>query len=58
MLRKLTGENQVREEECWMKTPLDHLQAKGKDNGLFAYLKEVEEILIPIMSRPDSRGIH
>ncbi len=58
VLNKLTGENQMREEECWMKTSLDQLQAKGKSNGLLAYLQEVEKILVPIMSRPDGRGIH
>ncbi len=57
VLKKLTGENQTREEECWTKTPLKRLRASGVTNGLADYLREVEEILVPIIVRPEGRGV-
>lgn len=56
VLTKLTKSDFQREEECWTKTPLDKLRANGETNGLSAYLKEVEDILVPLVIRPEGRG--
>jgi len=49
VLRKLTQGNFSREEECWTQTPLEHLKSKGQFNGLTEYLKQVEEVLVPMV---------
>jgi len=51
VLQKLTQGSAVREEGCWTRTPLDQLKSKGQSNGLADYLKQVEEVLVPMVQR-------
>ena len=51
VLRKLTQGSAVREEECWTQAPLERLKTKGQSNGLADYLKQVEEVLVPLVQR-------
>lgn len=56
VLSKLTRQNYSREEECWKSTPLNFLRSSGDTNGLANYLSEVEDILVPLLVRPEDRG--
>ena len=38
-----------REQQCWEETSLKHLREKGDRTGLTAYIKEIQERLIPII---------
>jgi hypothetical protein len=49
VVEKLTGGRMEREKQCWEETPLEYLREKGVDTGLTAYIKEIEERLIPII---------
>ena len=49
VVEKLTGGRMEREQQCWEETPLEYLREKGVDTGLTAYIKEIEERLIPII---------
>src|SRR4028118_2424855 len=49
VVERLTGGRMEREQQCWEETPLEYLREKGVDTGLTAYIKEIEERLIPII---------
>ncbi len=46
VLAKLTGNDLDRERTCWRDTPLESLRARGRGNGLAAFLQEVEDHLV------------
>ena len=50
VLERLTGGQEEREARCWTEPALDHLGERGQDNGLAAFLGEVEEHLVPVLS--------
>ncbi|WP_242515140.1 hypothetical protein [Sorangium cellulosum] len=50
ILERLTGGEVDREARCWTEPDLDHLRQRGRDNGLAAFLSEVEERLAPALS--------
>lgn len=50
-VKHLTGGDRDRERRCWRDTPLDDLEKRGQGSGLAAYLKEVETILLPLLTR-------
>jgi len=56
VLNKLTQSNYAREEICWMETSLNKLRNRVENNGLSAFLNEVQVLLMPLMIRPDARG--
>jgi hypothetical protein len=45
VLRQLSGTDPERERFCWNNTPIDRLRQRGGDNGLAAYLNEVQKLL-------------
>jgi len=49
VVEKLTGGRMEREQQCWEETSLKHLREKGDRTGLTAYIKEIQERLIPII---------
>jgi len=49
VVEKLTGGRMEREQQCWEETSLEYLREKGDRTGLTAYIKEIEERLIPII---------
>jgi hypothetical protein len=49
VVEKLTGGRMEREQQCWEETSREYLREKGVDTGLTAYIKEIEERLIPII---------
>jgi hypothetical protein len=49
VVEKLTGGRMEREQQCWEETDLEHLRKNGVHTGLTAYIKEIEERLIPII---------
>jgi hypothetical protein len=49
VLQKLTQGSSDREEQCWTDTPLEQLRAKGELNGLADYLRQIEEVLVPMV---------
>lgn len=51
VLRQLTGDDRGREEQCWKETPLDTLRARGELTGLRDYLEELEQHLVPLITR-------
>jgi hypothetical protein len=51
VLEELTGDDRLREQQCWEETRLELLQQRGSNTGLAAYLKEIEQRLIPIFSQ-------
>jgi hypothetical protein len=50
VLERLTHRDTERERQCWEKTPLDHLRRQGSHTGLSAYLEEIEQRLVPLVS--------
>jgi hypothetical protein len=52
VLRKLTGGDDEREEQCWTQAPLERLRARGVDSGLVAFLEEVKEHLVEPLHVP------
>jgi hypothetical protein len=50
ILDHLTAANAAREAPCWQDTPLDHLRERGQSNGLAAYLAEIDEHIVPLLS--------
>jgi hypothetical protein len=48
-LRALSGDDRGREGRCWQECALDVLRARGGENGLGAYLREVRERLAPLI---------
>ena len=55
VLRALTDGNWDREAECWRDTPLEILKKRGQNNGLAAYLEEVDSLIVTLFS---GRGAH
>lgn len=53
VVRKLTGGDIIREQQCWEETDLEILRVRGANTGLREYLKEVEQRLISILDRAD-----
>ncbi len=49
VVEKLTGGRMEREQQCWEETPLEYLREKGVHTGLTAYIKDIEDRLIPII---------
>lgn len=49
-LRELTRDDGDRERRCLEETPLDVLEQRGQENGLTAFLAEVRERLVPILT--------
>ncbi len=49
-LERLTGSDPAREQQCWETTSLEILHQRGKLTGLTAYLKEVEQWLMPMIT--------
>jgi hypothetical protein len=50
VVEKLTGGRMEREQQCWEETSLKLLRERGVHTGLTAYIHEIEERLIPIIS--------
>ena len=53
VVRKLTGGDIIRKQQCWEETDLEILRSRGSNTGLTNYLNEVEERLISILDRAD-----
>jgi hypothetical protein len=51
VLRVLTADDRDREARCWTHAPLDVLRARGEPTGLRAYLLEIEQLLVPLVTR-------
>ena len=49
VLDRLTGGDYSREERCWKETTLDVLRERGEHTYLTRYLKEVEDLLLPLI---------
>jgi hypothetical protein len=47
---KLIGRDRERERECWQATALSVLAERGAENGLRAYLDEVRNLLVPLIT--------
>ncbi|WP_437729954.1 hypothetical protein [Sorangium sp. So ce1335] len=50
VLDLLTGGENEREARCWTEPPLARLRERGRDNGLAAFLSEVEDRLVPALA--------
>jgi hypothetical protein len=50
ILDHLTAGNTAREAPCWQASPLDLLRKRGQSNGLAAYLAEIDEHIVPLLS--------
>lgn len=50
VLAALTGGRAAREESCWMECRLEVLEARGGENGLAAYVREIRERLVPLFT--------
>lgn len=48
--KELIRQDLDRERECWQVTTLSMLKERGADNGLRAYLKEVADRLVPLIT--------
>ncbi len=53
VVKKLTGGDIIREQQCWEETDLEILRVRGSNTGLTDYLKEVEKRLTFILDRAD-----
>lgn len=51
VVKKLTGGDGIREQQCWEETDLEILRSRGNNTGLTDYLNEIEQRLISIFSR-------
>lgn len=49
VVKSLTDDNRLREQQCWEETPLELLRQRGGNTGLTDYLNEIEERLAPII---------
>ncbi|WP_438031540.1 hypothetical protein [Sorangium sp. So ce204] len=56
VLDRLTGGEHEREARCWTEPDLGHLRQRGSDNGLAAFLSEVEARLVPVFSDAALKG--
>jgi len=52
VLGRLTQDQWEREEACWVQTPLDILRQLGGPSGLTAFLAEVKDRLVPLLTQP------
>lgn len=52
VLNELTNGDKLREQQCWEETCLDLLRERGICTGLTAYLQEIEQLLVPILTDP------
>jgi hypothetical protein len=52
VVKKLTGGDISREQQCWEETDLEILRSRGTKTGLTDYLAEIEQRLIPIINNP------
>ena len=50
VLGRLTRNSREREEACWAATPLATLRERGEASGLTAFLREVEQRLVPLFT--------
>jgi hypothetical protein len=50
VLNELTNHDKNRERDCWEQTPLPTLRQNGPHTGLAAYLDEVRDRLLPLLS--------
>jgi hypothetical protein len=50
VLNELTNHDKNRERDCWEQTPLPTLRQNGEHTGLTAYLDEVRNRLLPLLS--------
>lgn len=50
VLDRLTAGEITREVACWQETSLDRLRQRGQHNGLAAYLAEIDEHLVPLLT--------
>jgi hypothetical protein len=50
VLAALVGNDRERQRKCWMTTSLDVLGARGRENGLKDYLKEIDDHLVPLIT--------
>ncbi|MGC1378542.1 MAG: hypothetical protein WA821_20085 [Anaerolineales bacterium] len=50
ILETLTGGDPLREEACWLETPLATLQEHGQETGLADYIQEVHNHLLPVLT--------
>lgn len=50
VLGELTEQSGERQRSCWSDTPLATLRSRGGSNGLAAYLDEIEQHLLPLLS--------
>lgn len=53
VVKKLTGGDIIREQQCWEETDLEILRVRGANTGLREYLNEIEKRLISIFDRSD-----
>ncbi|HBH54591.1 MAG TPA: hypothetical protein DDY91_22130 [Planctomycetaceae bacterium] len=51
VLSFLTDGDRLRETSCWMTADLEILRKRGASNGLLAYLNELQERLVPLISK-------
>ncbi len=49
IVKRLTGGDWDREKACWEITPLELLEERGRASRLAAYLREIEERLLPLL---------
>ena len=50
VLAALLDDHWERQRKCWHATSLTVLEARGRENGLADYLKEITELLIPLIT--------
>jgi hypothetical protein len=51
VVRSMIGESRERKEKCWTQTPLSTLRERGAATYLNAFLDEVKERLLPLLSK-------
>ncbi len=56
VVKKLTGGDNSREQQCWEETSLEILRTRGIHTGLTAYLHEIEQRLVPVIRNPAQSG--
>jgi len=54
VLERLTDNDDDREERGWRDADLDHLRKVGLENGLAAFLDEIDQKLVPLVATPPS----
>lgn len=56
VLRSLCGDDRARERACYEETALAVLRERGRENGLAAFLDELEGRLVPVFAGGGQRG--